>query len=439
MDVIVLGAAFLLALAVSAGLYLEVGFEPVIAGLIGIGIFMLSAITNLVVRRIQAVGQLKRKIERMERDMARMGVAHGASGQSAVAPDDGWPAPAFDPDAAANDAGTWPGEPSIETYPAAHADDMAVTDDRVVNDLVRHLAGEIERNAPVEGMRSEDRTAPGQPALEMRVPPTLGRPGEIAEPQDAALPEDELVAAAIGAHAIDIYLQPIVSLADRRTRFYEMFAEVADETGEPIGSGAVSAAAVRLGLRAELDGIVLSRAAEIVTRLIDRGRARPFFVRLSRGSLADTTILKLFVEMMRSSRTLTDFLVFELEIGELRSLTAIEKESLASLGQLGFRFAATAISAIDGDIADLAAARVAFLKVGPRVLAAAAGAGGTGLSDALAAQRRAGIELVIEGIEDGEILPLAESYNIALGQGGLFSEPRPIKPDVLSPAATSAA
>ncbi len=448
-DAFVLFAASLVATAFTAGLYFQAGLGPLPSAIGGAALFILSALVNLILRRIQAIGQLRRDVSRIDHEMdsyrnpdpnpAELDPAFAASG---------WEVPDFEIGESEE-----PSTPARARSPARGTyDEMryegGTADDRVVNDLVRHLAHELDRGSrpglvgPV--MTAADDDAPvgeetGTAEIDRPAPPTSLAGDDLGGQQDADDPVESLVRAAIADRAIDIYLQPIISLADRKARFYEIFPHVLDGARAPIATQEAVAAASRIGLRVEFDGAMLSRVAEILNRLIERGKARPFFVRLSRGSLGDPAILKLFVEMMRTSRPLTDFLVFELSLADHGSLSAIEIESLDSLGQLGFRFALAEIDTLDLTGAALQAGHVAFLKVRTAVIEDTIAQVGDGFAAVLADQRKAGVEIVLEGIEGDDSLLLARRWQIALGQGDLFSEPRPLRTDMLRGSSSSAA
>lgn len=447
-DAFVLFAASLVATAVAAGLYFQAGLGPLPSAIGGAALFILSALVNLILRRIQAISQLRRDVSRIdhELDSYRNPDLDPAELDPALAAS-GWEVPDFETGESE--------EPSAPARARSSArgtyDEMryegATADDRVVNDLVRHLAHELDRGSRSglvgPGMTDVDDDAPvgeetGTAELDRPALPSLAG-DDIDGQQDADDPVESLVRAAIADRAIDIYLQPIISLADRKARFYEIFPHVLNGAQAPIATQEAVAAASRIGLRVEFDGVMLSRVAEILNRLIERGKARPFFVRLSRGSLGDPAILKLFVEMMRTSRPLTDFLVFELSLADHGSLSPIEIESLDSLGQLGFRFALAEIDTLELTGAALHASHVAFLKVRTAVIEDTIAQVGDGFAAVLADQRKAGVEIVLEGIEGDDSLLLARRWQIALGQGDLFSEPRPLRTDMLRGSASSAA
>ena len=52
---------------------------------------------------------------------------------------------------------------------------------------------------------------------------------------------------------------------------------------------------------------------------------------------------------------------------------------------------------------------------------------------------RFGLQLIVEKIEDENSLAQVLDYNARLGQGFLFSEPRPVRPEVFNAADNAAA
>ena len=92
-----------------------------------------------------------------------------------------------------------------------------------------------------------------------------------------ALKDDRLV----------IHLQPVVALADSRTRHYEALVRMQEEDGAIVPPGVFLPAAERFGLMPQLDRRVVEKSFELLARRPDVH----LFVNLAAASLTDEALL----------------------------------------------------------------------------------------------------------------------------------------------------
>ena len=110
--------------------------------------------------------------------------------------------------------------------------------------------------------------------------------GEDAPPvrDDTSLRE---VKSALEAARLDLHLQPIVSLPQRRVSFYEGLTRLRRADGSLILPGEFLDAARRAGLLGMIDTLTLFRCVQIVRRLAERDRRVGVFCNISAASLED--------------------------------------------------------------------------------------------------------------------------------------------------------
>jgi cyclic-di-GMP phosphodiesterase TipF (flagellum assembly factor) len=273
---------------------------------------------------------------------------------------------------------------------------------------------------------------------------------QVAEAEAAGLPAPQAsallstVRAALDAGRVDLYLQGVVSLPQRRTLYYESFSRLRDETGRVLMPAEFLSVAEPGGLVAAIDNLLLFRCVQIVRRLAKQDRKVGIFCNISLASLGDEEFFAPFMEIMAANRDLAGALIFELGQAAFKARGAVEARSMAKLADLGFRFSIDKVSDLDLDWADLARADVAFVKIGaPLLLDELTDDDGRltlrSLPDIDAADfaqlaRRHGVELIAEKVEsERQVVDILE-LDIALGQGHLFGEPRPIRDAVLAEA-----
>jgi len=289
---------------------------------------------------------------------------------------------------------------------------------RDVASEVQTLRREIERlHEPEPGSEEEgaDRTV------------TPMAPDDLAMLDDAAILD--IVREAIDTDRVDLYLQPIVSLPQRKHRFYECFSRIRDRDDNMIGPEAYLQIAEREGLIAAIDNILLIRCVQLVRKVQKRRRNVGFFVNISPHTLADAKFFAEFVLFMQENNELAPNLVFEFAQADIIDLPADTAGRLHQLGELGFRFSLDRVKRLDLNYAELSRRYIRYLKVESTALIAwqkeAHGdEGPTGFKSSL---DRYAIDIVVERLEEEEQLRELLDYGIDYGQGYLFGEPRPAR------------
>ncbi|HLI67785.1 MAG TPA: EAL domain-containing protein [Caulobacteraceae bacterium] len=254
----------------------------------------------------------------------------------------------------------------------------------------------------------------------------------------------ETVREALSDNRVDLYLQPVVSLPQRRTVFYESFSRLRDASGRVMMPAEYLSVAEPEGLVSVIDNLLLFRCVQIVRRLAKSDRKVGIFCNVALGSLADETFFPQFLEFLAENRDMAGSLIFELGQPAFDRRGATEARNMAKLADLGFRFSLDKVSDLDLNFPDLARADVKFVKVtadvllnqlieldGRLTLKSLKDLNAADLADLT---RRYGVELIAEKVEtERQVVDVLE-LNIAYGQGNLFGEPRAIKDSVLAEA-----
>ena len=154
------------------------------------------------------------------------------------------------------------------------------------------------------------------------------------------LDRDGIVAAirsAIEGSKIDLYLQPIVTLPQRKVRYYEALSRLKADNGDLVAAADFLKFAEAGGLMPKLDNLSLLRCVQVVRRLLLKNRDIGLFCNLSSATLTDSGFPR-FLEFAEANRAIAPALVFEFTQGAVRAMGPIEHESLAALAERGFRF-----------------------------------------------------------------------------------------------------
>jgi cyclic-di-GMP phosphodiesterase TipF (flagellum assembly factor) len=245
-----------------------------------------------------------------------------------------------------------------------------------------------------------------------------------------------LIAAAVDSNRIDLYLQPIVTLPQRKVRFYEAMSRLRTTEGDIVPAIDFIDIAEASGLMPKIDNLLLFRCVQVVRRLQLKNRDVGLFCNVSDRTLSDPVFFKQFLDFMEANKALAGALMFEFSQRAYRNFGPIEHESLAALYDRGFRFSMDHISDLRMEPRELSDRGFRFLKVPAKLLLSRGGAQSdihpADLADLLA---RSGIDLVAERIESESMVVDLLDYDVRFGQGFLFSPPRPVRQEALQSAA----
>lgn len=264
----------------------------------------------------------------------------------------------------------------------------------------------------------------------------------VAVPAPDRLPSafEREVEAAIRAEQIEIHLQPVVSLPQRKVRLYEAQRILRTESGMTLPAGDFHGVAESARLLPRVDTFIVVRAFQILKRLHTRNREVGMLIGLSLPSIADNGFFREFQSFCAQNKPLAELVVFELSQDDVRRMGPIEQESVAAVAELGFRFAIGMLTDLRSDFHRLGTQGFRYARVSAgRLLSRAPGFVGdidpVDLSGHLARQ---GIELIVDGIEaEAQVLELLD-FNVRFAQGNLFAAPRLVRPETLQGAPSAA-
>src|SRR5207244_5855505 len=125
---------------------------------------------------------------------------------------------------------------------------------------------------------------PSRPEPEAKQAPEAARPASAAEAPAAASAsapaapsrsQTQLISAvknAIEENRLDIYLQPMVTLPQRKVRYYEAVTRLRDDKDQVLAAEDFIAAAESAGLIGRIDHAVMLRCVQVLRRLMVRNK-----------------------------------------------------------------------------------------------------------------------------------------------------------------------
>ncbi|MGN6118049.1 MAG: EAL domain-containing protein [Nitrobacter sp.] len=315
--------------------------------------------------------------------------------------------------------------------------------------LVKQLATSVAAHDDTLASMSSAAAAPmREPVPETKPAPAAARPAApAAQPSTVASAparsDAQILTAiknAIEANSIDIFLQPIVTLPQRKVRYYEAVTRLRDTSGAILTADDFIPAAEAAGLMGRLDNMVMLRCVQVLRRLQVRNKDVGVFCNVAAATLGNPATFAQYLDFLEANRALAPSLVLEFKHSTLRGLGITESENLAALAQRGYRFSIDHVKDLRIEPRELADRGVRFIKMPATLLldpkqTSASDIHPADISDLLG---RFGIDLIAERIEGERAVVDLLDYDVRFGQGFLFAAPRPLRPDATSDTADKA-
>ena len=306
------------------------------------------------------------------------------------------------------------------------ASSVAAHDDILAN------AASIVQAPQAAAAATLEATAPA-PAPADNVGAAVTPAAEAPQPAPALTNSQLLVSVrnAIEANRIDLFLQPMVTLPQRKVRFYEAVARLRDDKDQLLAAADFVGTAEAAGMMGQIDHTVILRCVQVLRRLMVRSKDVGVFCNMSGATLGNPSVFGQCLDFLEANRILAPSLVLEFKQSTFRHLGPVESEHLAQLARLGYGFSIDNVTDLRLDPRELADRGVKFIKVPDNMLLdqkqlSSADIHAADLSDLLG---RFGIDLVAERIEGERAVVDLLDYDVRFGQGFLFAPPRPLRPE----------
>jgi cyclic-di-GMP phosphodiesterase TipF (flagellum assembly factor) len=313
---------------------------------------------------------------------------------------------------------------------AAHAPENAASDRNFLHlqGLIKQLAHDVNRRDQGEGSADT-----GHPQGGLR---SAGAPaadiGDAAQRLHTIDPQYRWLSDAISAERVNVYLDPIQGLAERKPRHFEVSVRLLAANGDEVEQRDVMAAARVTGLVAHLDAIKLPRVARVAHRVLTRGQPSAVLTPVSGESLAGDIFREAAARAIDAGGG--GHLVLSYAQYEVRAFGPVHWEALDLLASWGMRFAIEDVVDLDMDFAGLKGRGFEFVKLDAEVLIdGMPGAGGVvPAADLCRYLTEIGMTLVVGHIDDEWTMARVLGFGVLYGQGALFGAPRPVRPDVVA-------
>ncbi|HWA70154.1 MAG TPA: EAL domain-containing protein [Rhizomicrobium sp.] len=293
---------------------------------------------------------------------------------------------------------------------------------RVLETLMRDFAGKISRSAAaIPHAAAKPQRGPASAYLNTL--DASGDKGELLETIRSSLEENR----------VDLYLQPIVSLPQRKLRYYEALSRLRASNGDVIMPAQYIEVAGAAGLMSVVDNLLLFRCVQIVRRLTQKSRDIGIFCNISGETLADGEFVPQFLEYMAANRDLAGQIIFEFNQDAVLKAGAAGEKNLTALATLGFALSMDHVDTVKLDFLRLKAMGFRHIKLRAATLTAGMSGAGIAAEDFKKLLTRHGLNLIAERVEDEKTVVQLLDYAVDYAQGYLFGEPRAVREDSLKP------
>src|SRR5882672_192083 len=199
--------------------------------------------------------------------------------------------------------------------------------------------------------------------------PAVTTPAPVAvQPAAPARNQPQLLAAvrsAVEENRLDIYLQPMVTLPQRKVRFYEAVTRLRDDKDQILTADDFIATAEAAGLIGRIDHMVMLRCVQVLRRLMVRNKEVGVFCNVSAATLGDPTNFAQCLDFLEANRALAPSFVLEFKQATFRNPGPTETEHLAALAQRGYRFSVDHVTDLRIEPRELADLGVRYSSILP--------------------------------------------------------------------------
>jgi cyclic-di-GMP phosphodiesterase TipF (flagellum assembly factor) len=218
--------------------------------------------------------------------------------------------------------------------------------------------------------------------------------------------------------------------------------------GERVDTGDILAIVEGRGLARRFDGFTLGHAARVARHLAGRGRDIPVLCALTARAVSDPALYQAFADIAASDPGIIGRILLVLPQATLRAMGPADREGMAGIAALGFRFALDRLDDLNLDPRALHERGVRIVRATvPLLLGAELGTVPSEIhpADLSGLLARSGLTLIADGIDADGMLPGLAEFMLPLGQGTAFGAARPVRLEVFSdtdaaePAAVPAA
>ena len=251
----------------------------------------------------------------------------------------------------------------------------------------------------------------------------------VRQPQPVVLDIAGLVSDSLKRKQVGMFVQPVVTLPQRKTRFYELFARLEGAGGLSVPANDYMGYARSQNVMTRIDGLLLMRSLQVIEGSSHVKKATPFFANVSLQTLQDKAFMGRLLAFLKKHKKdqLPARLIFELRQDDYADMSPVMIELMRGLGQLGCAFSLDHVTHFDLDVALLVKHRVRSVKISAARLIEETNSyvGLLTMQKFIRQLEGNGVAVIADKVETQQQLIALENLNLSYGQGYLFGRPAP--------------
>ena len=237
---------------------------------------------------------------------------------------------------------------------------------------------------------------------------------------------DVLLHDALNDAHMDVVLQPVMRLPQRRPAFLEIFARLPAKTGQP----AVPAQRFMPGLRQShkvslVDRLALQYAFDLILDPARAGHTLPYMINIGPETLKDGAFMARLVQYLKQQNKLANRLIFEMRQADYHAMSAPILAIMDGMAALGCRFSMDNVDTPQFTRSFLRRHHIGFVKLSSTRLAHMSrnASGVEAVRRIKSNLARDGVTVIAERIEDNPTLMDVLDLGLDYGQGYYLAQP----------------
>lgn len=262
------------------------------------------------------------------------------------------------------------------------------------------------------------------------IPTSLAPKSILERQQDTVIQQEnidhsEALKFAISHNRVNLFVQPIVTLPQRKTAFFEIFGRLCLSPGEYLPARDYLAFAKEEHLINRLDTKVLSQSLQFIRKQQSRGYGQGYFINIKPFTLRNGLFMNNLIRELQSNPSLAKLLIFEINQRDFLMLSPAEIKIIHALAQTGCRFSLDHVDDIPNSAHHLHAHYITYLKIKTSVFKSA-NRDDDNFQSLLKKKRLLeinGISMIAEHVENEKDVLHTLDFDIEYAQGYLFGRP----------------
>ena len=236
---------------------------------------------------------------------------------------------------------------------------------------------------------------------------------------------EALIDFAIEKASVDVFLQPVVTLPQRKMVMMEVFARLRAGNGQSLSASQYMEIAKEKKLQVRLDNLLLKQGLLAIENDASRAIDVSYMLNIGESSLQDGAFMKDVLAFLKGKPHLAPHLIFEIAQSDLIQMKDTSRFVLNSLAKLGCGVSMDQVENPHIDRAQLRDLGVQYIKISSARLQefAKSDEGVAVMRRVQAGLSQEGIVMIADKIETDAILCEILDLEIQYGQGYLFGKP----------------